>query len=97
MLEIEFKAWLINNGDREKITSDHISRIKRLERELNHCDIDEEYKKDKCTYIISLFKNKGINKCMEEYNSKLPIGKYYLASYVYSIRKYLEFKKSSLK
>lgn len=92
MNEIEFRNWLVENGCTAKVTGDHISRLKRVERELNHCDIDEEYRSDKCNYLISLFDNNGNNEEMNKIkNNSLPIGKYYMSTYRLAIKKYVMF------
>lgn len=41
MNEVEFRNWMSQKGVKHKVQSDCISRIKRVERELNHCDMDE--------------------------------------------------------
>ncbi len=33
MNEIEFKNWLINNGTNQKVASDIVSRLKRIEKQ----------------------------------------------------------------
>lgn len=92
MNEVEFRNWLIGNGCTPKIAGDHISRIKRIERELNHCDIDEQYRSDKCEYLIGLFANNGKNDEMKKIaDTKLPIGKYYMSTYRLAIKKYIMF------
>lgn len=92
MNEIEFRNWLMENGCTAKVAGDHISRLKRVERELNHCDIDEEYRSDKCNYLISLFDNNGNNEEMNKIkNNSLPIGKYYMSTYRLAIKKYVMF------
>ena len=92
MNEVEFRNWLIGNGCTPKVAGDHISRIKRIERELNHCDIDEQYRSDKCEYLISLFANNGNNDEMKKITSTtLPIGKYYMSTYRLAIKKYVMF------
>lgn len=92
MNEVEFRNWLIKNGCTAKVAGDHISRIKRVERELNHCDIDEQYRSDKCEYLIRLFSNNGNNEEMKKIqNNTLPIGKYYMSTYRLAIRKYVMF------
>ena len=92
MNEVEFRNWLIGNGCAPKVAGDHISRIKRIERELNHCDIDEQYRSDKCEYLISLFANNGNNDEMKKIkNTTLPIGKYYMSTYSLAIKKYVMF------
>ena len=39
MNEIEFRNWLINKGAKTKVAGDTISRLKRIEREIENCDI----------------------------------------------------------
>ena len=69
--------------------SDTISRLKKLEIELNFIDIDAEYKKDKCGCLVSLFINKGENIAMKELNtSLLPLGTYQLTTYKYALNLY---------
>lgn len=92
MNEIEFKCWLIEKKVEPKVQSDIISRLKRIEREINHCDIDDEYRNDKCENLISLFRNKGNNNEMKMYgNVQLPIGKYSLSTYKLALTKYIAF------
>lgn len=92
MNEIEFRNWLIKNGCNSKVAGDHISRLKRVERELNRCDIDEQYRSDKCEYLIRLFSDNGNNEEMKEIkNNSLPIGKYYMSTYRLAIKKYVRF------
>ena len=92
MMEFEFSIWLLEHGFSKKLCSDYISRLKRIEHSLYNCDLDEQYNKDKCAELISLFKNSGKNEKMaNRLVSDLPIGKYYLSTYKYSIKKYVEF------
>lgn len=92
MNELEFRKWMNEKGIKKKMQSDFISRIKKIEHEIENCDIDEQYRRDKCRYLFSLFNNKGINENMKKYGDiKLPIGKYQLSVYKYSIKKYVEF------
>ncbi len=92
MNELQFKHWLSKKEYPKKVQSDTISRLKKLERELNFIDIDVEYKKDKCEYLMSLFINKGENKAMREIiPSSLPIGKYQLSTYKYALSLYVKF------
>lgn len=94
MNEIEFRVWLNNEGLSRKVQSDLISRIKKIERAFDNCDIDEEYNKDHCVFILSLFHNKGINTDMERFGeTNLPIGKYQLSAYKYAIQKYVVYRK----
>ena len=95
MNEIDFKVWLNNQNVTKKVQGDFISRIKRLERIFNNIDIDEEYSKDKCSFVLSLFKNKGINPNMDNFKTaSLPIGKYQLSTYKYALKKYIAFIES---
>ena len=93
MNEIEFRNWLIKNGCTAKVVGDHISRLKRIERELNHCDIDEQYRSDKCKYLLGLFSNNGNNEEMKKIkNNTFPIGKYHMGTYRLAIKKYVMFR-----
>ncbi|MDR9756184.1 MAG: DNA cytosine methyltransferase [Thermoanaerobacterales bacterium] len=47
MKEIEFRQWLSKNNVPKKIQSDLVSRLKRFERAIENCDIDEQYRSDK--------------------------------------------------
>ena len=58
MNEMDFRIWLSHQDANKKVVSDIVSRLKRIEREITHCDIDVEYRKDECTSLLSLFKNK---------------------------------------
>lgn len=92
MNEVEFRNWLSQKGINKKVQSDSISRIKRIERELNHCDIDEHYRSDKCEHLLSLFMKMGKNDTMKQYsNIDLPIGKYYMSTYRYALKQYIRY------
>lgn len=92
MNEAEFRNWLSKNGVADKLQSDCVSRIKRIEKELNQCDIDEEYSRDNCKHLMAVFSNMGINHEMKKYpHANLPIGKYYMNTYRRAIRQYVEF------
>lgn len=92
MREIEFRNWLINKEIKNKIASDMVSRLKRLENELDNCDIDKEYQSDGCAALLRLFDKMGKNDNMAKYaNANLPIGKYYMSTYRYALRKYIAF------
>lgn len=92
MNEVEFKNWLINKGVRNKVAVDTISRLKRVEREIENCDIDEQYENDRCKHLLQLFLNMGNNDEMKKYaNANFPIGKYYMATYRCAIRQYIQF------
>lgn len=94
MNEIGFQLWLIKNGKNKKTTKDAVSRLKKLEKELGKIDIDSEYKKDQCCYLLSLFNNTGKNPEMEKYHPNLPIGKYYLSAYKYNLKQYINYLES---
>lgn len=92
MNEVEFRNWLGKREIKKKVQGDYVSRLKRIERELNHCDIDEQYRSDKCEYLMSLFLNMGNNDCMKKYpNAKFPVGKYYMSTYRNALRQYVNF------
>jgi len=59
MKEIEFRQWLSKNNVPKKIQSDLVSRLKRFERAIENCDIDEQYRSDKFSYLFSLFQNEN--------------------------------------
>lgn len=97
MNEVAFKQWLKNNNCPPKVISDHLSRLRRLEREVSHSakrmvDIDIEYQKDECKFLFSLFYNSGNNYVMDELKPiNLPIGSYSLNTIKFSLRKYIDF------
>lgn len=92
MNEVEFKNWLSNNQVSKKMQSDLVSRLKRIEREISDCDIDEQYRSDKCERLMSLFSNMGKNPQMEEYpNADFPIGKYTMNTFRHAIKYYVNF------
>ena len=92
MNEVEFRNWLANKGVNKKVLGDTISRLKRIERELENCDSDEQYHTDKCEYLLKIFLEMGNNDEMKKYpNIKLPIGKYYMSTYRLALKKYIEF------
>lgn len=96
MRELDFHNWLTSNNTPKKLCSDYISRLKRLEHSISDCDLDEEYKKDKCNSLLELFNKSGQNKKMaSRHIGSLPIGKYHIATYKYAINKYLEFLTSN--
>lgn len=98
MNQIDFSFYLKSIGTEKKVISDHISRIKRIERSICSCDIDEEYHKDKCSYLLCLFANKGENEQLKKVIvADLPIGTYAMNTFRYSISKYIEFMNKSIK
>ena len=51
-----------------------------------------EYNKDACQSLLSLFNKSGNNKEMaSRHNGNLPIGKYYISTYKYAVKKYIDF------
>jgi len=92
MNEVMFRKWLIDNGYNRKVAGDTISRLKKLEHSAN-CDVDEEFKKNSCSFLFSLFENKGENERMAALNdNELPVGKYHLSTYKYALNLYLKYK-----
>ena len=92
MDEVSFRSWLSRKGVTPKVISDTVSRLKRLEKEMGHCDIDEEYRCDECRRIFSALKNNGNNEIMNSYQPvNLPIGKYYMSTFRYALNKYVDF------
>lgn len=97
MNEIDFIVWLKSNSISNKLCSDYISRLKRIEHSIKDCDLDEEYMRDKCRSLLALFSNTGRNPEMEKVLiGNLPIGKYSLSTFSYAIRKYIAFKDEHL-
>ena len=97
MNEIDFTVWLKSNGTSNKVCSDYVSRLKRVERSLIDCDLDEEFVKDRCQHLLSLFTQTGRNEEMRKRMiGNLPIGKYYLSAFSYAIRKYVVFKEDTI-
>lgn len=95
MNEIDFRIWLSRQGVNKKVSSDMVSRLKRIAREINRCDIDIEYRKDECGALLSLFRNKGINEQMNVLETSLPVGKYQLSTYKYALQRYISFLQES--
>lgn len=92
MNELEFRNWLKEKEKKPKVISDCISRLKRIEKELNHCDLDKEYHSDRCAFLLSVFENMGQNDNMNKYpNANLPVGKYYMSTYRHAIKQYVQF------
>ena len=92
MNEVEFRNWLVNKGFSKKIAADAVSRLKRIEKEIENCDIDEQYRSDRCNHLLGLLCDMGNKKEVKKYsNVNLPVGKYYMSTYRYSIRQYIQF------
>lgn len=98
MDELGFSMYLLRNNFNKKVGSDIISRIKRIERSIKNCDIDEEYDKDQCTSLLLLFNHMGENEQIKKVLiHSFPIGSYAMNTFKYAIRKYVLFKKEELK
>lgn len=95
MNEMDFRIWFSRQDANKKVVSDIVSRLKRIEREITHCDIDVEYRRDECRSLLSFFKNKGINEQMNVLETSLPVGKYQLSTYKYALKKYMFFLKET--
>lgn len=92
MNEIEFRNWMKENNVKDKVISDCVSRLKRIEQECNHCDLDKEYRSDRCEFLLGAFEKMGINDNMKKYsNANFLIGKYHMSTYRYSLKKYIAF------
>lgn len=92
MDEIEFRNWLAQGQTKKKVQGDCISRLKRVERELG-IDLDKEFKKNKLEKVLLAFSNMGRNDEMKKYGDVgLPIGKYYMSTYIHSLKEYIKFK-----
>lgn len=92
MNEVDFRNWMQKKNMNRKLQSDIVSRLKKIEREIENCDIDEQYRRDKCALLMSLFVNMGINERMKKYsNADFPIGKYYMSAFRYALKKYVLF------
>ena len=93
MNEVDFRNWMVRKSVNRKVQSDVVSRLKKIEREIENCDIDEQYRSDKCVHLMSLFLKLGNNDEMKKYpNANLPIGKYYMSTYIHSLKEYIKFK-----
>ncbi len=96
MNEVDFRNWLSGKGLNKKYQSDIVSRIRKIEREIDHCDIDEQYHSDQCEYLMSLFLNMGQNPQMQQYpNANFPIGKYHMSTFRLAINYYRQFCQES--
>ena len=91
MNELNFRNWMIALGKNKKVTSDTVSRLKRIEKEIGPCDIDNEYQKDRCEKLLELFYKNGDNEAMKSYKTSLPVGKYHMSTYRLAIRQYVKF------
>lgn len=93
MNEIYFRKFLISKKYSKKLCSDFISRIKRLENTIENCDVDNEYDKDRCKKTLSLLENNGDNEELKKVLiGPLPVGKYSMSTFRYSLKKYIEYR-----
>lgn len=96
MNEIDFRSWLVRNHVNRKVQSDIVSRLKRIEKEIENCDLDEQYRNDRCEWLMSLFLNMGLNDAMKQYpDADFPIGKYYMSTFRHAIKHYVGFCEES--
>lgn len=87
-----FKTWLLDNGYKPKIVSDNISRLKRIQKEIPDCNLDEEFEKDKCNNLLNMLsKNNSLNLKEKYPDINLPIGKHSMGTYRLSIRLFIKF------
>ena len=92
MNEVDFYIFLRKRNCPKKICSDTVSRLKRVEKCISNCDLDEEYFKDRCANLLSHFERKGENeKIKQVLIGELPIGNYTMNTFRYAIRKYVEY------
>lgn len=92
MNEVEFRNWMVRNNVNRKVQSDIVSRIKKIEREIENCDIDEQYRSDRCVSLMALFLKMGLNDEMKKYpNAGFPIGKYHMSTFRHAIKYYVMF------
>ena len=92
MQKTEFQNWMIKKGKNKKVDSDTISRLKRIEKELENCNIDVHYQNDRCEYLMRLFLKQGKNEEMKKYpHANFPIGKYYMSTYRLALKHYVAF------
>lgn len=93
MNEVDFRNWLAKNNVNRKVQSDIVSRIKKVEKEIDNCDIDEQYHSDRCEHLMSLFLDMGLNDEMKKFpNANFPIGKYHMSTFRHAIKYYIKFR-----
>lgn len=97
----EFRQWLKNTDNRSnKQTTDYVSRIRRIEIALSKAqgyefDIENEYNKDKCSFLSKALKHRGLNEEIKSYGDvQLPFGSITMLSLAVALRKYLLFRAS---
>lgn len=88
----KFKDWMNACQINKKVQSDHISRLKRIERVLKN-DMDDEYELDTLENLLFVFSYLGRNDFMMNIDDNpFPIGKYSMNTYKYSINTYKKYK-----
>lgn len=92
MNELDFREWLSKNTNQsKKVQGDNVSRVRKIEKELN-VDLDKEFKKNQCAHIVECFAKKGENEQMKKHGKvDLPIGKYTLGAYRYALKQYINY------
>lgn len=97
MDELGFRVWMSANNVKNKVQSDCVSRLKRIEKELK-IELDECYKETELKDVLDAFLKMGMNEKMDEYgNVNLPIGKYYMSTYRHSLKQYIAFRENDKK
>ncbi|MDO5018757.1 MAG: hypothetical protein Q4E02_05595 [Lagierella massiliensis] len=90
---MEFSNYLLSKGNKKKVVSDIVSRLKRIDNELilMGTSIDEQYSVDKCNVLIKSFSRKTSDFEKMLKGSSLPLDKPEIANYKYSLNKYLGY------
>jgi hypothetical protein len=92
MDELGFRQWLSKGTTNKKAQSDCVSRLKRIEYELE-VDLDDKYQENQLEKLLLAFSQLGVNEEMKKYgNVNLPVGKSYMPTYRYSLNKYIQYK-----
>ena len=66
----DFRTWLKKNNTNNKVISDTISRLKRLELTIGNT-IESEYQRDKCESLMLSFKKAGKNDIAKSYQDNV--------------------------
>lgn len=97
---VGFSNWLLSKGNNKKTTSDIVSRLKRIDKEILYSDwhtsIDEQYKFDCCKGLLDLLSRDKDNKNNILINTNLPIDKSEISNYKTSLNKYLKYLESDI-
>lgn len=100
MNTVGFSNWLLSKGHNKKITSDIVSRLKRINKEILysdlHTNIDEQYNLDLCKGLLNLLSRDKDNKNNVLRNTNLPINKPEISNYKTSLNKYLKYLESDI-